>query len=199
MKRVLLIDNYDSFTFNLYQYLSELGAEVKVVKNDEVDLAWVKEFEPSYIVISPGPGTVENPEDFGVCAEVIRVLAATVPILGVCLGCQGIAYEFGASIEQAPEILHGIRDKVDLLKLESCKYPSIFEGISSPMEVMRYHSLVIARDSLGEDFVITAESVESKLIMAIQHKEYPLYGVQFHPESIGTKDGLELLKRFLEV
>lgn len=189
--RVLVIDNYDSFTYNLYQYLAELGADAIVVRNDAIDLDGIREHAPSHIVLSPGPGHPERPRDFGICADVITHLVDT-PILGVCLGHQGIAHHLGGRVVRAPEIVHGktdgvVHDGVDL-----------FAGLPAPLTVMRYHSLVVEPESLPPTLRITAYN-PTGLIMGLAHRTRPLFGVQFHPESIGTPEGRRLLANFLAI
>ena len=184
---ILLIDNYDSFTYNLYQFISELGKNVRVVRNDEISVEEIENMKPEAIVISPGPGT---PDDTGVCLEVIRTFYRKIPILGICLGHQAIAAAFGTKVIPAKNIKHG---KTSMIQHNG---QSIFSCFSEPLEVMRYHSLVIDKKTLPSEFVILAEASDDGEIMAIKHKEYPLYGLQFHPESIGTKDGKELLRQF---
>ncbi len=184
---VLMIDNYDSFTYNLVQYLGELGEEVEVYRNDYVTLDEIEEMSPSHIFISPGPCT---PDKAGISVDVIRNFAGKVPILGVCLGHQAIGYAFGASIVSARRLMHG---KTSMISHDG---KTIFNGIKNPFEATRYHSLVIDEATLPESFVISSRSEDGE-IMSIRHKEYPLEGVQFHPESILTKDGKAILKNFL--
>jgi anthranilate synthase component II len=188
MQMILLIDNYDSFTYNLYQYLGELGAVPKVVRNDRITVEEIEEMNPEAIIISPGPG---RPEDAGICVELIHKLAPGIPILGICLGHQAIGYAFGGEIINARNIMHG---KVSEL---SHSQTSLFENLGERLEVMRYHSLVIERKSIPEELVVLATSTDDDEIMAIKHKIYPLYGMQFHPESIGTELGKQLLHNFL--
>ncbi|MBT2685486.1 aminodeoxychorismate/anthranilate synthase component II [Bacillus sp. ISL-37] len=185
---ILLIDNYDSFTYNLYQYLSELGAEVKTVRNDKISVQEISRMEPEAIVLSPGPG---RPEQAGICVETVKQLAPSIPILGICLGHQAIAHAFGSSIIKAEKIRHGKESK--LLHTGT----SLMNDLEVHPEVMRYHSLVIDRMTLNEDFQVLAEAADDQEIMAIKHKNYPLYGLQFHPESIGTKSGKQILSNFL--
>ncbi len=188
---VLIVDNYDSFTYNLYQYLGELGAEVIVKRNDEVDLAWIESFAPSHVVLSPGPGSPDNERDFGVCKDVVTKLAATVPTLGVCLGHQGIIHHLGGRVTRAPKIVHG---KTSVVRHDRSL---LFGGLPETIEVMRYHSLIGAADSIPSSLIVTAETVVDRLVMAVQHREWPLYGIQFHPESIGTPGGKTILENFL--
>lgn len=185
---ILLIDNYDSFTYNLYQYLSELGAEVKTIRNDKITIQEISRIKPEAIVLSPGPG---RPEQAGICVEVVEQLARTIPILGICLGHQAIAHAFGSSIIKAKKVRHGKESKLHH------KGISIMNDLDIHPEVMRYHSLVIDRATLNEDFEVLAEAADDGEIMAIKHKHYPLYGLQFHPESIGTKNGKQILSNFL--
>ena len=189
---VLLIDNYDSFTHNLYQALGELGATVQIVRNDALDLAEIAAIQASHIVISPGPGHPVNPRDFGVCGAVIDSLSHAVPILGVCLGHQGIAHRFGGVVVRAPQIVHG---KVDGVHHDG---RGVFAGLPQPLPVMRYHSWVVSPESLPDVFEVSARTADG-LIMALRHRERPLVGVQFHPESIGTPHGSDLLANFLKM
>jgi anthranilate synthase/aminodeoxychorismate synthase-like glutamine amidotransferase len=184
---VLLIDNYDSCTYNLYQYLGELGATVEVVRNDQVTLEDIDEMRPGHIIISPGPG---NPDDAGISKDVIRRFGATTPILGVCLGHQCIGEVYGGIIEGAGEILHG---KVSRITHDG---KGVFAGIDSPIEATRYHSLAIRPDSLPAELEVSAHS-ESGVIMGVRHRTLPVEGVQFHPESILTPSGHAILKNFL--
>ena len=184
---ILLIDNYDSFTYNLVQYLGELKETVKVVRNDKITLTQIKKLAPDYIVISPGPCT---PKEAGISCEVIREFAGSIPILGVCLGHQCIGQAFGAKIVRAKKLMHGKTSDIKHNK------KSIFKNIPNPFKATRYHSLVIKANTLSDCFVITAKT-EDGTIMGIQHKSYPLWGVQFHPESILTKEGKKILANFL--
>ncbi len=184
---ILMIDNYDSFTFNLVQYLGELGEEVKVVRNDKISCQEIADMNPSHLVISPGPCT---PNEAGISLEVIRQFAGKIPILGVCLGHQSIGQVFGGKVIRAERLMHGKTSPV----LHDGK--SIFKGLPTPFTATRYHSLIVERESLPDCFEISAETAEGE-IMAIRHKEYPIEGVQFHPESIITEHGKELLQNFL--
>lgn len=186
---LLVIDNYDSFTYNLVQYFGELGAEVTVRRNDEVSVEEIKKLWPDRICISPGPG---RPENAGISAEVIRVLGQTTPVLGVCLGHQCIAQVFGGEIVRAEKIMHG---KMSAIRH---KERGIFQNIAQPLEATRYHSLIVRRESLPESLEITAETDDGE-IMGLQHRTLPLHGVQFHPESILTVEGKKLLANFLRV
>ena len=185
---ILLLDNYDSFTYNLYQYLAELGADVTVRRNDAVTPAQVRKMNPHGVVLSPGPG---RPEYAGAMNEIIREMAGVTPILGVCLGHQAIAQVLGGEITYAPQLMHG---KVSSI----CHNESLlFRGIPSPFTATRYHSLVVDLDSLPEVLKLTAWT-DDGVIMGIEHMQLPLYGVQFHPESILTPDGKAMLRNFLE-
>lgn len=184
---ILLIDNYDSFTYNLYQYISEF-AETKVVRNDEITIDEIKKLNPSGIVISPGPGT---PDDAGISIEVIQKLGNTFPILGICLGHQSIAQAYGGKVVRADEIFHGKTSKITV------KGKTIFEGIPRKIDVMRYHSLVVENKSLPDCLEIIGQTVEKNVIMAIKHKDYDVYGLQFHPESIYTPKGKHIISNFI--
>ena len=185
---ILLIDNYDSFTYNLYQYLSELGAQVQVARNDKITLEEVEALSPERIVISPGPCT---PREAGVSNEVISRLGPRIPILGVCLGHQCIGYAFGGRVDGAGEIMHG---KTSIIHHDG---RGVLEGLPSPLEAIRYHSLAVYREGLPEELEVSAWT-EKGLIMGLRHREYPIEGVQFHPESIMTPEGKDLLRNFLE-
>ena len=186
---LLVIDNYDSFTYNLVQYLGELGEDPQVRRNDEVTAADVKEMSPSAIVLSPGPGV---PSEAGCTVSVIRECGPDVPVLGVCLGHQAIGEAYGARVIRAKELKHGKTSRINHAG------DGIFEGIENPLEVMRYHSLVIDPGSLPAELeVIATSELEPTEIQAVKHKTHPVWGVQFHPESVLTRQGRELLKNFL--
>lgn len=184
---VLLIDNYDSFTYNLFQYLGELGAEAEVVRNDAIAVDDIDEIAPTHIIISPGPG---NPDHAGISKDVIRRYAGKVPILGVCLGHQCIGEVFGGIVEGAGEILHG---KVSTVTHDG---KGVFARVSSPLQATRYHSLAIRPNSVPDVLEVSARS-ETGVIMGVRHRELAVEGVQFHPESILTPDGHALLRNFL--
>jgi anthranilate synthase component 2 len=186
---LLLIDNYDSFTYNLFQYLSELGEEVWVVRNDRISLAEIEAKSPERIVISPGPGT---PAQAGISNDIIRHFGGKVPILGVCLGHQCIGYTFGGRVDRASEIKHG---KSSLIQHDG---KGLFRGLPNPFSAIRYHSLVVMEDSLPECLEVSAQS-ENGLIMGLRHRQLPIEGVQFHPESIMTEVGKEILKNFIKM
>jgi anthranilate synthase/aminodeoxychorismate synthase-like glutamine amidotransferase len=185
---ILLIDNYDSFTYNLYHYLSELGAEVKVFRNDRITLDAIDRLRPEKIVISPGPCT---PKEAGISCAAIMRFGATIPILGVCLGHQAIGAAYGGRIVRAPSIMHG--------KLSAVSHDSrtIFRHVKNPFAAMRYHSLVIDPQALPEELTVSATAGEN-VIMGVRHKKYPVEGVQFHPESILNEEGKTILKNFLD-
>ena len=187
---ILIIDNYDSFTFNLVQYFRTLGADVRVERNDAVTLRDIQECMPEAIVISPGPG---HPEKSGISIEIIKTFADRIPILGVCLGHQAIVHAFGGKIVHASAIMHG---KTSRIRGDG---KSLFQGVNAPFEAMRYHSLVADRETLPSELIITAESEDDHEIMGVRHKDLPLEGIQFHPESIMTIIGKRLLRNFLEI
>ena len=186
---ILLIDNYDSFSYNLYQYVGEINPDIKVIRNDEMTVEEIEKLNPECIILSPGPG---RPEDAGVIMEVAKTLGRKIPTLGVCLGHQAICAAFGATVTYAEKLMHGKQSEVrfDL----NCP---IFKGLPETAPVARYHSLAAAADTIPEELKVTAKTLDGT-IMAVQHKEYPIYGVQFHPESILTPDGKMILKNFLE-
>jgi len=186
---VVVIDNYDSFTYNLVQYLGELGAEIRVVRNDEVSVEEVAAARPRHIVISPGPG---RPEQAGITMDVIRRLGRTVPTLGVCLGHQAIGAVFGGRVVRAAVPMHG---KTSMIEHDQC---GVFAGIPGPFLATRYHSLVVADEGLPETLVVTARTVEDRTIMGLRHRAWPVHGVQFHPESILTSEGRRMLGNFLK-
>jgi anthranilate synthase component 2 len=185
---VLVIDNYDSFTYNLVQYLGELGADVHVVRNDAQPLEAIAALKPARIVISPGPG---RPEQAGVTMEVIRVLGTAVPILGVCLGHQAIGAVFGGSVVRAAAPMHG---KTSTIEHDG---RGVFSGIESPLTASRSHSLIVAEEGLPPEIEVSARTRDDRAIMGIRHRRLPIHGVQFHPESILTGDGHRLLRNFL--
>ncbi|OGC04192.1 anthranilate/aminodeoxychorismate synthase component II [candidate division WOR-1 bacterium RIFOXYA12_FULL_43_27] len=184
---ILMIDNYDSFTYNLVQYLGELGEKLEVYRNDKIDVATIEKLAPKRIVISPGPG---EPKDAGVSIETIRNFAGKIPILGVCLGHQAIAEAFGGKVVRAGRLMHGKTSEIHH------DGKTIFKGLPNPFTATRYHSLIVERESLPDCFEVSAKT-EEKEIMGIRHKVYKLEGVQFHPESILTSSGKLLLKNFL--
>ena len=187
--KILLIDNYDSFTFNLYHYLSSLKVNVNVIRNDQITSNEILKKNYNKIVISPGPG---NPNQSGNCLKIVRSLYKKVPILGVCLGHQIIGQVFGSKIVQAKKLMHGKTSKIMSKKI------GILKNLPKTFEATRYHSLIIDKKSLSGDLEITAETKDG-LIMALHHKKYPVHGVQFHPESIKTKIGIKILKNFIRI
>jgi anthranilate synthase component II len=190
--KVLIMDNYDSFVYNLAQYVGETADEVIVRRNDEVNIADVRKLSPDKIIISPGPGTPADPRYFGICTEVLRSVSSETPTLGVCLGHQGIVHSFGGKILKAKRLRHG--------KTSSIKHDGkgIFRGLENPFEATRYHSLVADRRTLPDSLEVTARSEDDGEIMAVRHRVFPIEGVQFHPESILTLQGHRMIENFLE-
>lgn len=190
----VLIDNYDSFTFNLYQMVQALTPEaVEVYRNDKIDFQGLMDINPSGIILSPGPGHPANDADFGVCKTVIQHQEAlNCPVLGVCLGHQGIVHHLGGQVIGAPEIVHGKMSKIEITVSSV-----LFAGLPPVIEVMRYHSLVAAERNFPQELSITAREAKYDLIMAVEHRKRPIYGVQFHPESIGTPEGSKIMRNFL--
>lgn len=191
--KTIILDNYDSFTYNLFQYFAELKGNPVVYRNDELDFKKLLSEKPTHIVISPGPGTPSKKSDFGICAEVIEKCGPKLPILGVCLGHQGIGYVYGAKIVHAPTIMHG---KTSMVKLGNSK---LFAGLPKQIEVMRYHSLVIDHKTMPKNLRVTAVEESEQVIMGVEHIHFPTFGIQFHPESIGTPQGKLILKNFLAI
>lgn len=189
--KVLVIDNYDSFVYNIVQYLGELGAKPIVYRNDELTIEKAWELNPERIVISPGPGAPEESRYFGVCALILRHMSPKIPTLGVCLGHQGIVSTFGGKIMHAKKLMHG---KTSLVKHDE---EGIFKRVKNPIRATRYHSLVVDRDSLPKCLEVTAFALDDGEVMGVRHVAYPIEGVQFHPESILTEFGKEILKNFL--
>ena len=186
---ILLLDNYDSFTYNLAQYLGELGCQVEVHRNDRISVEQIAQRKPERIVISPGPCT---PQEAGICVELVQKLAGKLPILGVCLGHQAIAAAFGGKIVRAPKLFHG---KTSQIRHDGS---GVFRGLPNPFTATRYHSLIVERKSLPAKLKVTAEA-DDGIIMGMKHRDYPLMGVQFHPESVLTESGKQLLKNFLSL
>ena len=189
MKKIILIDNYDSFTFNLYHYLSSLKVHVDVIRNDKITSKEILKRRYNKIVISPGPG---NPDQSGNCLKIVKSLYKRIPILGVCLGHQIIGQVFGSKITQARKLMHGKTSKI------TTKKNGILKNLPKTFEATRYHSLIIDKKSLSSDLEITAETKDG-LVMGVQHKKYDVHGVQFHPESIKTKLGMKILKNFIRI
>jgi anthranilate synthase/aminodeoxychorismate synthase-like glutamine amidotransferase len=186
---IVVIDNYDSFTFNLVQYLWELGASVEVFRNDRIDVDGIRSHRPEALVLSPGPCT---PSEAGVCVSAIQALSGQVPILGVCLGHQAIGQAFGGRVVRAKQVMHGKTSWIDH------DGSGLFNGVTAPMEAGRYHSLVVERESLPGELRVTASSRDDGEIMALAHRTHPTIGVQFHPESVLTPQGKKVLANFLE-
>ena len=186
---VFVLDNYDSFTYNLVQYLGELGAVLQVKRNDQITLDEIAALAPTHIVISPGPG---RPEDAGITPALIERFGASVPILGVCLGHQAIGMVCGGRVVRAPVPMHG---KTSIIEHDG---KGVFSGLASPIEASRYHSLVVAEEGLPDVLEITARSRHDGIIMGLRHRQWPLQGVQFHPESVLTSDGRRMLRNFLD-
>ncbi|MBO4324585.1 MAG: aminodeoxychorismate/anthranilate synthase component II [Lachnospiraceae bacterium] len=186
---ILLIDNYDSFSYNLYQYVGEINPDIRVIRNDEMTIEEIRELKPSHIILSPGPG---RPEDAGIIIEAAKELGREIPILGVCLGHQAICAAFGATVTYAKQLMHG---KQSVVKLDT-ECP-LFRGCPEKTTVARYHSLAADPDTIPEELLVTAVTEDGE-VMAVKHRDYPIYGVQFHPESILTPDGKKILGNFLK-
>ena len=187
---ILLIDNYDSFSYNLFQLVGSLDPDIKVIRNDAMTTGQIEELSPKAIILSPGPG---KPEDAGICIEVVKKLGGRFPILGVCLGHQAICTAYGGTVSYAKELIHG---KQSVAKLTgSC---SLFEGLPDSIPVARYHSLALLKDTLPDCLTITAQTEDGE-VMAVAHKDYPVFGLQFHPESILTPDGKTILQNFIHL
>jgi len=189
--KILVIDNYDSFVYNIAQILGELGAEPIVVRNDKITVEQIRAMNPDGIVISPGPGHPADRKYFGVCTDVIREIGQKTPILGVCLGHQGIVHAFGGKVINAKKVRHG--------KTSPIQYSSnrLFENVANPFKATRYHSLVAEQDTIPNCLEVTARALDDGEIMGIKHKEYPIEGVQFHPESVLTGEGRKMLQNFI--
>ena len=186
---ILLIDNYDSFSYNLYQLVGEINPDIKVIRNDEMTVEEIAELAPSHIILSPGPG---RPEDAGIIIEAAKTLGKTSPLLGVCLGHQAICAAFGATVTYAKQLMHG---KQSVAKLDTKS--TLFRGCPQEAPVARYHSLAADAATIPEELIVTAQTADGE-VMAVEHREYPIYGVQFHPESILTPDGARMLRNFLK-
>ena len=187
---ILLIDNYDSFSYNVFQLFGSVCPDVKVIRNDEMTVEQIRELNPSHIVLSPGPG---RPAQAGVCEETVHKLAGQIPILGICLGHQAICETFGAKVTYAKQLMHGKQSEI-LLE----KGSRLFEGMGTKMTAARYHSLAADPDTIPEELKVTARTGEGE-VMAVEHREYPVYGVQFHPESHLTPDGIKIVRNFLRI
>jgi anthranilate synthase/aminodeoxychorismate synthase-like glutamine amidotransferase len=191
--RVLVIDNYDSFVYNLVQYLGEQGAKPIVYRNDEISYREAENLKPDRIVISPGPGSPEIERYFGVCSKIIKEMGEKIPTLGVCLGHQGICYNFGGEIVRAKKLIHGKTSVIDH------DGKGIFKNIPNPFKATRYHSLVAKPESLPDCLEVTARSTEDNEVMGVRHKIHPIIGLQFHPESILTEYGKQIIRNFLDM
>ncbi|QEK11758.1 aminodeoxychorismate/anthranilate synthase component II [Crassaminicella thermophila] len=186
---IIIIDNYDSFTYNLYQYIGEINKNVKVFRNDAVTIKELEQMDITHIIISPGPGF---PKDSGISMEVIKRFGKDIPTLGVCLGHQAIGEVFGGNIVNAKNLVHGKTSEIYHNEMD------LFKGLKNPLNVTRYHSLIVDKYSISDELVITAKTVDGE-IMGLRHKKYPIFGLQFHPESISTQGGKEIFKNFLEL
>ena len=187
---ILLIDNYDSFTYNLVQVIGTINPDIKVIRNDAMSVEEIEKLKPSHIILSPGPG---YPKDAGVCEEVVRKLQGKIPILGVCLGHQAIAEAFGATVGYAKHLMHGKTSLLEDVDTDSF----LFRGLEKPVQVARYHSLAVEEDTLPKELKVTARSKDGE-VMAMEHEKYPIYSVQFHPESVMTPKGFTMIKNFIE-
>jgi len=190
--RVLILDNYDSFVYNLAQYVGEIADEVVVKRNDEVNIPAIRRFSPDKIIISPGPGTPADARNFGICAEILRKISSETPTLGVCLGHQGIVHSFGGKIVRAKRLRHG---KTSPINHDG---KGIFHGLENPFEATRYHSLVADRRTLPDSLEVSARSEDDGEVMGVRHRVFPIEGVQFHPESILTANGHRIIENLLE-
>ena len=186
---ILLIDNYDSFSYNLYQLIGSVEPDIKVIRNDDCTIEEIEKMEPEALILSPGPG---RPEDAGVCIEVIKYFAGKIPILGVCLGHQAICKAFGGTVSYAKELMHG-KQKMIYQTGEN----KIFAGMEKAFPAARYHSLAALKETLPPELRVTAQSEDGE-VMAVEHREYPVYGLQFHPESVMTPDGRKMIENFLK-
>lgn len=187
---ILLIDNYDSFSYNLYQLIGSIQPDIEVVRNDELSLGQIEALRPSHIILSPGPG---RPENAGICMEAVKYFAGKIPILGVCLGHQAICEAYGATVSYAKELMHGKQSEVAIDR--GCK---LFSGLPEKIKAARYHSLAAREDTIPEELLVTAKTEDGE-VMAVSHKRYEVYGVQFHPESILTPDGGIMIRNFLKI
>lgn len=191
--KIIVIDNYDSFVYNIVQCIGGLGAEPLVFRNDNLTLAKAKALKPNGIVISPGPGRPENRKYFGICSEILVSISKKIPTLGICLGNQGIAFVFGGKIKHASKLMHG---KISIVKHDG---KGVFKGIKNQIKVGRYHSLAVSKKNLPEELEISAIAIDDNEIMGLRHKKYPIEGLQFHPESVLTEHGKRIIKNFLKM
>lgn len=185
---VLLIDNYDSFSYNLYQYAGSIREDITVVRNDAISIEEIRTLNPTQMILSPGPG---YPKDAGICTEAVRQLAGEIPILGVCLGHQAVCEAYGAEIGHAKKVMHGKQSEIRIEK--ECR---IFEGMGKSFLAARYHSLAVKEETLPEELEVIAKTADGE-VMAVMHRDYPVYGLQFHPESVLTPDGRKIIENFL--
>ena len=190
--KTLVIDNYDSFVYNLVQYVGELGGEPIVYRNDQLSIDMAKKLQPDRIIISPGPGTPEDPKYFGTCSAILKQMSPKIPTLGVCLGAQGIVHIFGGKIVRAKKLMHG---KTSMIKHDG---KTIFKNVRNPLQATRYHSLVAEKITMPSCLKVTAEALDDSEVMGVRHIVYPIEGIQFHPESILTEDGMKIIKNFLD-
>jgi anthranilate synthase component 2 len=188
---ILMIDNYDSFTYNIVQYCLELGADLRIIRNDEMNIEEIKALNPQKIIISPGPAT---PDDAGICLEAIKVFGETIPVLGICLGHQAIAQVYGGEVIRAPKMMHGKTSRIEVLYDDV-----IFDGLPKELTETRYHSLTVNQKNLPSNIIITSKSLDDNEIMSLRIKDKNVYGVQFHPESIMSEYGHEMLNNFLKL
>jgi len=188
---ILMIDNYDSFTYNIVQYCLELGADLKVIRNDELTIDQIRELNPEKIILSPGPAT---PDDAGITLEVIKEFGDTIPILGICLGHQSIAQCYGAKVIRAPKMMHGKTSQIEIIEDDI-----IFKNLPRTITETRYHSLTVEKENLPEDIIVTSKSLDDYEIMSLKIKDKDIYGVQFHPESVMSEYGHEMLDNFLKI
>lgn len=189
--KTLIIDNYDSFVYNLVQYVGELKGGPIVYRNDQISIEQAEKLQPDRIIISPGPRTPEDPKYFGTCSAILRQMSPKIPTLGVCMGCQGIVYVFGGRIVRAKRLMHG---KTSMVRHDG---KAVFKDVKNPLRATRYHSLVAEKASIPSCLEITAEALDDLEVMGVRHTVYPIEGVQFHPESILTDDGMRMIKNFL--
>ena len=188
---ILLIDNYDSFSYNLYQLVGTINPDIKVIRNDEMSISEIEALAPSHIILSPGPG---KPIDAGICEDVVRAFQGKIPIMGVCLGHQAICEVYGATVTYAKRLMHG-KQSVCTIKTGA----PLFEGLEEKLEVARYHSLAAKSETIPEELEVIAVSDDDGEVMAVKHRDYKVYGLQFHPESILTPDGLKILRNYLSI
>jgi anthranilate synthase component 2 len=193
MKKILIIDNYDSFVYNIAQLLGKLSTEPVVFRNDKLSINDIKKMQPDGIVLSPGPGHPADKKSFGICGDIIERIGPSIPVLGVCLGHQGIVHVYGGKVINARVVRHGKTSEIEYMDNE------LFRKLANPFVATRYHSLVASRDNFPACLEVTAISLDDQEIMGLKHKKYPIYGVQFHPESVLTKNGYHILENFIDI